>query len=118
MSSKPGASATRWEADMPQVTAAGVLDFWIDRGGTFTDVVGRAPDGALCALKLLSENPEAYDDAAIEGIRRLLGGTIALAMFSMAMVKNPSATASGDLPSAAAISANRARTTSASSAAS
>ena len=61
---------------MPQVTAAGVLDFWIDRGGTFTDVVGRAPDGALCALKLLSENPEAYDDAAIEGIRRLLDGTI------------------------------------------
>ena len=61
---------------MPQVTAAGVLDFWIDRGGTFTDVVGRAPDGVLCALKLLSENPEAYDDAAIEGIRRLLGGTI------------------------------------------
>ena len=61
---------------MPQVTAAGVLDFWIDRGGTFTDVVGRAPDGVLCALKLLSENPEAYDDAAIEGIRRLLDGTI------------------------------------------
>lgn len=51
-------------------------DFWIDRGGTFTDVVGRAPDGALTPLKLLSENPEAYDDAAIEGIRRLLGSTI------------------------------------------
>ena len=51
-------------------------DFWIDRGGTFTDVVARAPDGALTPLKLLSENPEAYDDAAIEGIRRLLGGTI------------------------------------------
>ncbi|MBC7164584.1 MAG: hydantoinase B/oxoprolinase family protein [Roseovarius sp.] len=48
-------------------------DFWIDRGGTFTDVIGRAPDGALTALKLLSENPGAYEDAATEGIRRLLG---------------------------------------------
>jgi len=46
--------------------------FWIDRGGTFTDVVGRAPDGALHTLKLLSDNPEHYDDAAVEGIRRLL----------------------------------------------
>ena len=46
--------------------------FWIDRGGTFTDVVGRAPDGTLHTLKLLSENPEAYADAAVEGIRRLL----------------------------------------------
>jgi 5-oxoprolinase (ATP-hydrolysing) len=48
-------------------------DFWIDRGGTFTDVVGRKPDGALVAHKLLSENPEAYDDAAVQGIRDLLG---------------------------------------------
>lgn len=47
--------------------------FWIDRGGTFTDLVGRAPDGRLHTLKLLSENPEQYDDAAVEGIRRLLG---------------------------------------------
>lgn len=46
--------------------------FWIDRGGTFTDVVGRAPDGQLHTLKLLSENPEQYRDAAVEGIRRLL----------------------------------------------
>ena len=46
--------------------------FWIDRGGTFTDVIGRAPDGALHTLKLLSDNPEAYADAAVEGIRRLL----------------------------------------------
>ena len=52
---------------------AGRWDFWIDRGGTFTDLIGRAPDGALSAMKLLSENPEAYEDAAIEGIRRLLG---------------------------------------------
>ena len=47
--------------------------FWIDRGGTFTDVVGRRPDGALVTLKLLSENTEHYRDAAVEGIRRLLG---------------------------------------------
>jgi 5-oxoprolinase (ATP-hydrolysing) len=47
--------------------------FWIDRGGTFTDLVGRAPDGRLHTLKLLSENPEQYRDAAVESIRRLLG---------------------------------------------
>ncbi|HEY6512777.1 MAG TPA: hydantoinase/oxoprolinase family protein, partial [Burkholderiaceae bacterium] len=46
--------------------------FWIDRGGTFTDVVGRAPDRSLHTLKLLSDNPEQYRDAAVEGIRRLL----------------------------------------------
>src|SRR5215210_2303335 len=48
-------------------------DFWIDRGGTFTDVVGRRPDGMLVAHKLLSENPGAYRDAAVHGIRHLLG---------------------------------------------
>jgi 5-oxoprolinase (ATP-hydrolysing) len=47
--------------------------FWIDRGGTFTDIVGRRPDGALVAHKLLSENPERYKDAALAGIRHLLG---------------------------------------------
>ena len=47
-------------------------EFWIDRGGTFTDVIGRAPDGSLHTLKLLSENSAHYDDAAVEGIRRLL----------------------------------------------
>ncbi|MEJ1171343.1 hydantoinase B/oxoprolinase family protein [Variovorax sp. CCNWLW235] len=46
--------------------------FWIDRGGTFTDLVGRDPEGGLHTLKLLSENPEQYKDAAVEGIRRLL----------------------------------------------
>jgi 5-oxoprolinase (ATP-hydrolysing) len=46
--------------------------FWIDRGGTFTDLVGRDPEGELHTLKLLSENPEQYKDAAVEGIRRLL----------------------------------------------
>lgn len=47
--------------------------FWIDRGGTFTDLVARRPDGGLQTLKLLSENPDQYADAAVEGIRRLLG---------------------------------------------
>ena len=48
-------------------------EFWIDRGGTFTDVIGRRPDGGLVTHKLLSENPEAYRDAAVHGIRHLLG---------------------------------------------
>src|ERR671937_620535 len=48
-------------------------DFWVDRGGTFTDVIGRRPDGSLVAHKLLSENPEAYRDAAVQGIRDLIG---------------------------------------------
>lgn len=47
--------------------------FWIDRGGTFTDVVGRRPDGSLVTHKLLSDNPEQYRDAAVAGIRHLLG---------------------------------------------
>ena len=46
--------------------------FWIDRGGTFTDVVARRPDGTLVTHKLLSENPERYPDAAVAGIRHLL----------------------------------------------
>ncbi len=45
---------------------------WIDRGGTFTDVVAKRPDGALVTHKLLSENPENYKDAAVQGIRELL----------------------------------------------
>ena len=47
-------------------------DFWIDRGGTFTDLVARDPSGALSTAKLLSENPEQYRDAALAGIRRFL----------------------------------------------
>ena len=47
--------------------------FWIDRGGTFTDVVGRRPDGVLVTHKLLSESPDQYRDAAVAGIRHLLG---------------------------------------------
>ncbi|HZT25891.1 MAG TPA: hydantoinase/oxoprolinase N-terminal domain-containing protein, partial [Pseudolabrys sp.] len=58
---------------MPRKQSSQHWDFWIDRGGTFTDVVGRRPDGALVAHKLLSENPEAYADAAVQGIRDLLG---------------------------------------------
>ncbi|HUR73642.1 MAG TPA: hydantoinase B/oxoprolinase family protein [Sporichthya sp.] len=53
-----------------------VLDvwrFWIDRGGTFTDVVGRRPDGAVVTHKLLSADPQRYADAAVAGIRVLLG---------------------------------------------
>jgi 5-oxoprolinase (ATP-hydrolysing) len=57
---EPTATAGRWE-------------FWIDRGGTFTDIVARRPDGTLSTRKLLSENPERYRDAAVHGIRELLG---------------------------------------------
>ncbi|MFD4342893.1 hydantoinase B/oxoprolinase family protein [Streptomyces anulatus] len=51
----------------------GRWEFWIDRGGTFTDVVGRRPDGRLTTRKLLSHDPDRYDDAAVAGIRLLLG---------------------------------------------
>jgi 5-oxoprolinase (ATP-hydrolysing) len=47
--------------------------FWVDRGGTFTDIVARRPDGSLVTHKLLSENPSRYADAAVAGIRSLLG---------------------------------------------
>jgi len=53
-------------------TPATTWDFWIDRGGTFTDVIARRPDGTLAAHKLLSDNPEAYADAAVQGIRDML----------------------------------------------
>ena len=46
--------------------------FWIDRGGTFTDIVALRPDGSLETAKLLSDNPEQYADAAAEGIRRFV----------------------------------------------
>ncbi|MBN9459106.1 MAG: hydantoinase B/oxoprolinase family protein [Bosea sp.] len=52
---------------------AACWDFWIDRGGTFTDVIGRDPSGNLHARKLLSENPGAYRDAAVQGIRDHIG---------------------------------------------
>lgn len=53
-------------------TTTGRWDFWIDRGGTFTDIVARDPEGKIRAHKLLSENPEVYRDAAIQGIRDFL----------------------------------------------
>ena len=54
-------------------TATGDWQFWVDRGGTFTDLVARTPEGAIVTHKLLSENPEQYEDAALQGIRDLLG---------------------------------------------
>jgi 5-oxoprolinase (ATP-hydrolysing) len=51
----------------------GRFEFWIDRGGTFTDVVARGPDGRISTAKLLSENPEHYEDATVAGIRLILG---------------------------------------------
>ncbi len=52
---------------------SGGWQFWIDRGGTFTDIVARGPDGGHVTRKLLSEAPEHYDDAALQGIRDILG---------------------------------------------
>ncbi len=52
---------------------AGAWEFWIDRGGTFTDIVARRPDGTQVTHKLLSENPGRYQDAAVQGVRDLLG---------------------------------------------
>ncbi|GAA6164506.1 hydantoinase B/oxoprolinase family protein [Pelagimonas sp. KU-00592-HH] len=52
---------------------SGRWEFWIDRGGTFTDIVARQPDGGVVTHKLLSENPERYRDAAVQGIRELMG---------------------------------------------
>ena len=57
----------------PQTQGASRWQFWIDRGGTFTDIVAKRPDGQLITHKLLSENPEQYRDAAVAGIRHLLG---------------------------------------------
>ncbi len=54
-------------------SGTGSWQFWIDRGGTFTDIVACRPDGGLVTHKLLSENPERYEDAALQGIRDLLG---------------------------------------------
>ena len=57
---------------IPLETPTPRWQFWIDRGGTFTDVIGRRPDGGLVTHKLLSENPAQYADAAVAGIRHLL----------------------------------------------
>src|SRR5438128_7442710 len=58
---------------MQETASPAQWQFWIDRGGTFTDIVARRPDGSLVTHKLLSENPERYRDAAVQGIRELLG---------------------------------------------
>ena len=58
--SSPSLDKSRWQ-------------FWIDRGGTFTDIVARRPDGSLLTHKLLSDSPEHYQDAAVAGMRHLLG---------------------------------------------
>ena len=55
------------------MSSSGKWQFFIDRGGTFTDIVARAPDGRLLTRKLLSENPESYEDAALAGIADLVG---------------------------------------------
>ncbi len=57
---------------MSDTQSPGKWQFWIDRGGTFTDIVAKRPDGSLVSHKLLSENPEQYRDAAVQGIRNLL----------------------------------------------
>ncbi|HEY9867096.1 MAG TPA: hydantoinase/oxoprolinase N-terminal domain-containing protein, partial [Candidatus Obscuribacterales bacterium] len=59
MTSTPEQNATKYQ-------------FWIDRGGTFTDIVARKPDHTLITHKLLSENPDRYPDAVIQGIREIL----------------------------------------------
>lgn len=59
------------QATEPEKTSR--WQFWIDRGGTFTDIVARGPDGGVVTEKLLSVDPANYADAAIEGIRRILG---------------------------------------------
>ena len=69
---------------------AGAWQFWIDRGGTFTDVVALRPDGQIETAKLLSENPEQYADAAAEGIRRFVadGGSIAAVKMGTTVATN------------------------------
>src|SRR5229473_2410646 len=56
---------------MAEPSNSGRWQFWIDRGGTFTDIVARRPDGSIATHKLLSENPGRYADAALAGIRKI-----------------------------------------------
>lgn len=58
--------------DLQPMNSVAQWQFWIDRGGTFTDIVAKTPEGELLTKKLLSENPEAYEDAALQGIREFL----------------------------------------------
>lgn len=77
--------------------AAPAWEFWIDRGGTFTDVIGRAPDGVLHTAKLLSDRPDDYDDAVGEGIRRLLpkGASISTVRLGTTVTTNALLTRNG-----------------------
>src|SRR3546814_19159556 len=61
-----------WRGSQGRALSTGDWEYWIDRGGTFTDVVARRPDGALVTKKLLSDNPEQYGDAAVDAIRALM----------------------------------------------
>ena len=91
--------------------------FWIDRGGTFTDFVIRAPDGKLSTHKLLSDNPERYEDAALQGIRETIGlgddaplpkGVIeAIKMGTTVATNGPAAESQGDAAAVAAPPAKR-----------
>jgi 5-oxoprolinase (ATP-hydrolysing) len=67
------------------VNKTGKWQFWIDRGGTFTDVVAVRPDGGLETAKLLSDNPEQYADAAAEGIRRFISGSESIGIEAVKM---------------------------------
>jgi 5-oxoprolinase (ATP-hydrolysing) len=66
-------SVTSWNPPLVNKQTGARWRFWIDRGGTFTDIVARRPDGDLVTHKLLSENPTNYTDAAIAGVRTLMG---------------------------------------------
>ncbi|MDR9394014.1 MAG: hydantoinase B/oxoprolinase family protein [Roseovarius sp.] len=66
---------------------SGAWEFWIDRGGTFTDIVALDPEGRIHTHKLLSENPERYRDAAVQGIREMTGTTGAFANGAIRAVK-------------------------------
>jgi len=68
-----GVKRLKTENVLETLTSEKKWQFWIDCGGTFTDIVARNPDGEIVSHKLLSENPENYPDAALEGIRNLLG---------------------------------------------
>ena len=65
--------AVFWQRSLYSSLMGNKWQFWVDRGGTFTDIVGRRPDGALISAKFLSENPSHYKDAALHGIRKILG---------------------------------------------
>jgi 5-oxoprolinase (ATP-hydrolysing) len=70
---KAGQSPTELSQGAEPANGLGRWQFWVDRGGTFTDIVAKRPDGSITTHKLLSENPEHYRDAAVAGIRQLLG---------------------------------------------